>query len=302
MRKWILILLLGIFLIPGVARSQGEVSLSDIQIDLWPEYDRASMLVIYRMTLSAETTLPAQMMFRIPTSAGKPNVVAVGQSKSTVDEVAYDYQVVGSMAEVSFTAALPVIQVEYYDPGIERDGVTRKFTYGWLGEYTVNSVIVSVQQPFGATGMRISPGSMNPLTGAEGLVYYTIEAGMVKQGQSFTVSLEYQKSSESLTAEFLTVQPSEPLPAPSPNPNISQALPWLLGGVGVTLIIGGVSWYFFTGRQKTRVISLPRGRRKSARPMVKESVNENVYCHQCGTRASTGDRFCRSCGAELRVE
>ena len=31
-----------------------------------------------------------------------------------------------------------------------------------------------------------------------------------------------------------------------------------------------------------------------------ENGNNDIFCHRCGKRAASGDRFCRSCGTKLR--
>jgi uncharacterized OB-fold protein len=45
-----------------------------------------------------------------------------------------------------------------------------------------------------------------------------------------------------------------------------------------------------------------RGSRKrnAQKAGVVPTAEEYVYCSQCGKRATPGDRFCRTCGSELR--
>jgi uncharacterized OB-fold protein len=68
----------------------------------------------------------------------------------------------------------------------------------------------------------------------------------------------------------------------------------------VALIVGGVVWYLQSGKGKEE----ERSRRRHRLAPVKEpeSTGGYVYCHQCGKRAGPGDRFCRACGAKLRIE
>ena len=82
MRRYYLALLIIILiactpLLPALAQS--EVKLSSMEVDLWPEYDRPNVLVIYRITLPPTTTLPVDLSFRIPAAAGEPSAVAVRQ-------------------------------------------------------------------------------------------------------------------------------------------------------------------------------------------------------------------------------
>ena len=78
------------------------------------------------------------------------------------------------------------------------------------------------------------------------------------------------------------------------------ALPWVLGVMGVLLIVGGGAWYYFSGRENRQ--ERPRRKRRVAELAEAEDVEGHVYCSNCGKRASSGDRFCRTCGTKLRVE
>jgi len=42
--------------------------------------------------------------------------------------------------------------------------------------------------------------------------------------------------------------------------------------------------------------------RKRRSPRTEAGGGNEVYCHQCGTRAQKGDRYCRACGTKLRRE
>jgi hypothetical protein len=104
-----------------------------------------------------------------------------------------------------------------------------------------------------------------------------------------------------LSASTLKLQPSAPVTSVTPGQNsLMAALPWALGGLGVALIAGGGAWYYFSGRQNQG--SQPRRRRRATAPVEVEDDGGYIYCHQCGKRASPGDRFCRTCGTKLRVE
>lgn len=114
------ILILAVLLIPFPAFSQSATRLSNLVVDLWPEYDRPSVLVIYHATLAAETNLPTELTFRIPAAAGEPNAVAVRQPDGQLFSVDYETQISGEWELITFTATLPEIQLEYYDPGLIR--------------------------------------------------------------------------------------------------------------------------------------------------------------------------------------
>lgn len=284
--------------------AQGGVKLSSIEVDLWPEYDRPSVLVIYRITLPSTTTLPVDLSFRIPAAAGEPSAVAVRQTTAEGEAglftIPHERQVVGDWGVINLTATLPELQLEYYDPGLVKQGDARQYEYHWPGDYAVDSLKVQVQQPLGASDMSISPASGQGVTGGDGLVYYNKEVGALSAAQTFSLTINYKKSSDDLTAANLQVQPSAPVSVTPERSNLLVILPWALGGLGVALIVGGVLWYLQSGKGREE----ERLRRRHRPGPVKEpeSAGGYVYCHQCGKRAGPGDRFCRACGAKLRME
>jgi hypothetical protein len=286
------------------ARAQAQPELRALQVSLWPEFDRPSMLIIYRITLAPESTLPANLVFRIPPS-GEVLVTAVGASPNTVDEVNHTDQIVGTWKEVSFTATFPVIQFEYYDNGLQIEGQSRHFEYRWPGDYAVGGMTIEVQEPVGATGLRISPNLGAGKPGENGVVYYTSQVGSLTAGQELGITLDYMKDTQTLTIEELDVQASQAITDDTPGRvRLRSALPWALGLLGVILIFGGGWWYWHSGRKPERPERRRRGRlahgeRQSA---SEQAGGEGVYCHQCGKRAAAGDRFCRSCGTKLRAE
>lgn len=304
MRKWVFpLFLIVFFLLPFGVRAQNPISLDSLQVQIWPEYDKPSVLVIYQMILSSTTTYPASVSVRIPTAAGEPHAVAVKQLDGNLYNVDYTRQVNGDWATISFTTTAPMIQLEYYDPTLEIDGTARYYQYVWPGDYGVTQFSMQVQQPAGATDMRISPSLGTGTTGADNLVYYTQDIGAVPTGQKITLTIEYNKSTDTLSAENLPVQPSAPIPqGKAADLNVSAWLPWILGIVGAGLIIGGIIWFWQSGRQRPA----SHTRRSRSKAGVKEpdrTVNTSedaVYCSQCGKRASPGDLFCRSCGTKIR--
>ena len=302
------ILLLGFLLIficlptlPGIA--QESITLSTMVISLWPEYDQPSLLVIYKGQIAPEVSLPAEVVFRIPVQAVEPHAVAVGLDVDSVADVAYDVQPAGEWLQVSFIATTPAIRLEYYDPRLQKDGTQRTVSYTWPGDYAVDSLTLEVQHPVGSSDFTVTPPAGDQVQDIYDIVYDLIDMGSVPAGTTFSVDISYQKDTDELTFETLPLQPSAPVTAPtSTQLNLDKALPWILGFMGVALIVGGGLWYWQSGKQSSNDKS--RRRRRSARPKVSEeaATGEGVYCHNCGKRASASDRFCRACGSKLRIE
>ncbi len=293
----------------------GTLSFKTVEVDLWPEYDQPSMLVIYHLFLPAGTTLPATLSLHIPSSAGDPYNVASRQSDGQLYTMAFTRTIQGNFSQVDFTTTSLEVQFEYYDPGInsassanpypilKKGNNQRAYAFEWQGDYPVTTMNIQVQQPIGASQMMITPPLGSGAAGEGGLIYYNGSVGSVSAGTRFKLAISYQKPNDSLSAASLKVQTSAPITAQTSGRaiNLWVYLPWVLGGLGVILAVGGGIWYRTSSREEKVVIK----RKQPADRVIASSVNDaddRVYCHQCGKLAGPGDLFCRSCGTRLRQE
>lgn len=291
------------------AQRQQSVRFQHIQIDLWPEYDRQAMLVIYRAVLSSDVSLPADVTIRIPASAGEPHAVAVRGADGIALNAEYEIQVLDEWAYINLTTNYPEIQIEYYDSNIVREDNVRKFVYNWPGDYAVDSIVMLVQQPTGATNISTMPRLTEITSDASGRLYLQGEIGAVAQGETFSMTVTYEKDTDDLTINFLEVDSSAPISTATPGRmSVDSALPYAMAILGVVVIFIAGFWYWSTGRQQNapRKRSGKSEKRRRSRVVEPEMHDHNPYeqstfCHQCGKRATTGDKFCRSCGAKLRI-
>jgi hypothetical protein len=310
-RWWLALVLLMLLMLPAwlPASAQNEITLNQLEVDIWPEYDRQDVLVIYRLTLDENTTLPASLTFRIPVIAGDPYNVAVRDTDGLLYNVSFTRTVQDNWSLVRFITPSNEVQFEYYDPGLRKNETQRSYTYQWPGDYPVNSLSIQVQQPVGAHDMTITPALGSGQPGAGGLVYYTAVIGAVPAGNPFSVTVDYLKESQGLSVETLRVEPPGPIDEQTTGRlTVNEVLPWVLGGTGMVLIGGGVWWYWQSGRgdrpgRGDKADDRKRhGRAVREMEMKPETAEESgVYCSQCGRRASPGDHYCRACGTRLRV-
>lgn len=298
-----LLILSTLLIVPPAVYAQEGLTLSNLEIDLWPEYDRPAVLVIYRVQLPASTSLPAELTLRIPASVGEPHAVAAKEPDGSLVNLAFERVVNGEWAEISLIATMPELQLEYYDPGIIRDGASRNFQFRWPGDYPVDSLQILVQQPLDATNMSTSPALGTQVTGGDGLVYHSADIGELKAGQQFDFSLAYDKATDNLSTANLQVQPSAPLAESTTGwrSSLTAALPWGLLVIGVVLLVGGGVWYWQSGKHKEKTPQPRRRRKPAAQQSATGPAEEHIYCHSCGKRADPGDRFCRACGTPLRT-
>lgn len=285
------------------ANAQDAVVIENLLVDIWPEYDQPAVLVIYHLTLSSETSLPADMSIRLPAAAGTPHAVAM-QDPSGLYNLNFTTTSAGAWQQINFSTPVPDVRIEFYDPSLVKDGGQRAYIFRWPGDYTVNNLSLQVQKPASATAMSFKPDLGSGRAAEDGLTYYTYLAGKVNRGAAFELSISYAKPNDDLTAagQFQPVQPSQPVNETAAgrfNPNV--ILPWMLGGFGLLLIAGGLFWYY-RGANVKPAASAKRHQRasRSAQSDAEEPAPTASYCHQCGKKAAPGDVFCRSCGTKLK--
>jgi len=293
MRKWFTLLFLLLLIFPVSVQAQNAVTFESLNVRLWSEYDQPSMLVIYDFELTSDTTLPAKVDIRIPKDA---NITAVAYQEGNdllntefagpVDD--------GNWQTITvFVKTLTAYHLEYYQP-IAREGNNRSFTYQWAGAYHVNNLRVEIQLPDDSTAVKAKP--MLPFVPNQPFLSGSASASNLEAGETYQVDLSYARLSESsiLPAVSTQVAAAEPITQDTTGRVTLDNLPYILGGVGVLLIVLAI-YYFW----RSNPVLMPRSRKRL------HSVRQNstqIYCHQCGARASDDDRFCRTCGSKLRTE
>lgn len=280
------------------AQAQSEVSLSSVSVDIWPEYDQPAVLVIYHISLSPDTTLPATLNLRVPAQA-EVFAVAVADPAKGLLNAPYDRTVQGSWATLKITANSRDVQLEYYD-ALVKNGTTRHVVYEWAGDYAVDAFAVALQQPTSATDMVTDPALTKSSAGQDGFVYYQSAPQPLAAGQAFTLTADYQKATDALSTTGLPVQPTQPLNASTPGRvTMSGLLPWVLAGIGGALIVVGIVGGLYMWKNGMRRSSASR--KRHAQPQQATETGA-VYCYQCGKRAQPGDGFCRTCGMRLQKD
>lgn len=299
MRKWlILVLLLGLMVYPSAVGAQGETKLKSVNVELWPEYDQPSMLVIHEFVVDESTSLPVQVTLRFPKDA---NLTAVAYfDKSLINSEFSGPEEQGNWQTVTLNVqSYAPHRIEYYQP-LTRDGNKREFSFRWFGDYAADEFHVTVQLPADSTNVVTEPALTSTVISDDGLhLVGIVNSNNIKMGQAYQFKLEYEREAETVTnpANGSNVQPSEPVSANTEGRVSIDNLPWIIGGLGLTLI--GLALFFYRRSAQT---TEKKSRRRHRSSNEAEDGGEQAYCHECGARANAGDRFCRTCGSKLRIE
>ncbi len=296
----IIFVLLLAFSLP--VQAQSEITIEEMQVKIWPEYDQPSVLVINNIFLSGDVKFPARVNFNIPETVGAPHSVAVRELDGQLYLLDYDMTTSGEWTQLTFTSPYAEIWIEYYDPSLAVSNDQRSYEFKWVGDYAVNNLTLEVQQPMTATNLTFKESMGEPRVGSDGLTYFTNEVGEIKANTKITLNLEYTKTDNTLSSSMtVPVQPVTPLAEETiqGNTSFTQILPFIIAGVGLVVLVVGVLWYM--GRQK-EILPKSRQRHTSSRNVTSQNDGDAIFCHRCGRKADVGDVFCRSCGTKLKLE
>jgi hypothetical protein len=295
MRKWILLCLLACCVaVPFPASAQNQIELSTYTVQLWPEFDQPSMLVIIDFTVDQGETLPVDLAMRMPPES---NLIAVAyEQDGSLLNVPFeqpgldgDWRVVTIRVDSNTT-----YHIEYYAP-LTRVDQQREYEFLWPGDYAVTDFQFRLKVPLDTTEITTDPAMTETDPTDSGDRYLIWGDNNLQIGQQVPVRISYKKTTDRLSTSGAALQTGTVDENTSGRVSLNNYLPYILAGLGF-LLIGAAAVYFWqSGLRQPR----PRKRRRSA---DQSGTDVQAYCHQCGARAQSGDRFCRTCGTRLRQE
>jgi len=307
MKRILLALVLLVLVItPGFTlQEQNPVHITRMEIDIWPEYDRTQVLVIYRVQLSRDTSLPVRFSIRIPKDAGNPFKVAMRDLDGVLYNVEYSIEPEGNWNQIVLTTSSEELYIEYYDPDLVKTGNDREFALSWFSDYPIDKLVVKVQQPRNSENLWISPsmglGELNP---NDNLVYLSGDFGALTTGATFSIALAYTRTSSELSASNLPVTAATPVQMNTDMGNkVAKVMNQVLENKGLvtagTLILIGMILMllvsFFAGQWMNQFTHLINGLTGKKHPDLEPGINVK-YCPHCGKKTFPGDRYCRGCG------
>jgi len=335
-------LLIGLLLplyLPSV-QAQSSPKLTNLLVELWPEYDRPEVLVIYRAELDPNTQLPAVVTFRLPGYVEDMHAVAVEQDGKLVDAnpESLELRSEGDDTLLTFATSSRRIQFEYYDPVIlGKQGQTRQLDFQFSAPAEIDMTTFEVQEPFEATEFSLTPPPDDSFISADGLKYNTLEVAGLAADDTFSLMATYQRAGDDLSVDGLNRDTGVLSGPPSSEPvDLDESgagnslgiqdfsLGYLLIGAGVLLLVGtGAYWWWSTrvrtepelraasskpsrrpARRKKQTTTSKREARKTTSPAPSTSQEQEStgFCYRCGAALRPDSNFCHICGAERRTD
>jgi hypothetical protein len=276
---------------PAGANGQGETTeLEDMKIDLWPEYDRPSTLVMYRFRLKPGADLSVPVAIPIPSNVGEPHAVAWRDDKGSLFVARFTRRDEDERAMVVTQLGSREGQLEFYADIDVRDR-ERLFRFAWPGGIDVGALSFQIQRPSGATGLRVTPSPNRQWEGEDGLSYALVELGPQAESSKPTIEVRYEKDSAGLSAPPAKAPPPPVAPAQSAEPKKSTPS-WLVAALGMA---GGILVFAL-------LQALSKARARAPRERASGGSPKSIFCHECGTEGRRSDSFCMNCGARLATK
>jgi hypothetical protein len=293
MKRKPFILLIIIMTMPmAVGFAQNPVSVIDsLGIEIWPDYDKASVLVLMTGTLPDDTQFPASVTLPLP-EAAQLNAVARFDRKdgNMIDDIFSSTETPGTL---TFTTPDLRFRVEYYFPyTVNKTQIS--FDYTWLADLTVNNFQLRVQRPTSAGRLNTKPATASVVRSGDGFDYHSFPVRTVPAGQSFSLQVDYTITTAQLSAASLPSPNANLQPAAFPaTPGSGSGINWALAAVvtGGLLVLAALIWQISSRRS-------PSGIREPVDSGI-EKQSRAQFCRNCGEPTDEGDKFCSGCGSEL---
>ncbi len=282
----------------GFEAANSGMSLDSLELQAWPEYDSAEVLIMADLHLADSVELPAEFQVAIPRGArltGVAEVTAQGQFDYSRPAPTPNLEAGNEQWDV-YNLTIPKIRdvrVEYYyNPGISGSG-SRSFPVLFRVPIATAQLTVSVQQPLRSTEFTIAPMPSQSTQDAQGFTYYSDSLGAASEGQIVSLQVDYTKPDADPSLEGDT---------DSAAGNSNQTL--LLAVLAAMVVaIGGFAAYRLFLRPAPASTSVRRARsdagpRKGADRAKTRSGGPSRYCTSCGSQLGKRDRFCPECGEE----
>jgi hypothetical protein len=280
----------------------GSPELATWEVELWPEYDRPSVLVILRGAFVDGTALPLAVGLDVPAGV---DVNAVAYQDETGNLISVPWQAAASATggqQITFDLEQTAFVVEYY-ADILTPPPARSFQLEQPVPYDAQGVALYLRQPSRASDMEITPAMESAGVDSLGNPQYSLSLGAMSAGDVIAVSASYTKP-DAEPSVSTSVPPAGDIEA-SPSTGIPEWLPWAAGIVlGALLVAGGIIGFSGlrrsgdTSRQARRRRERDSGKAPKAKPAKAPGTSgQRAYCSQCGQKFQENDKFCRACGA-----
>lgn len=300
--RWVGPVLMGLALVcfqyaPAVLADSND-RLANLQINVWPEYDDARVLVMYDGEVGDATNLPQEISVLIPSTASLSATAYVDPSGSfiNVPDAPTTQDAGDGFTRVTVKLPAPKFHLEYYyNPLQGSPDKTMEFVY--KAAQPTGNVQIEIQQPLKADKFATDPATPVKTTDAHNFTFYVFNYASLDAGQEQRVKIRYTKTDPNPSVASIPTPASAPAAAAvaSPSSSIMSLLPPVLIAVALALAALGGFALWSRGRNAMEPEPAPvEPQRRSRRG------GSTGFCVQCGRALAADDNFCPRCGTKRR--
>jgi hypothetical protein len=286
----------GVFLGTAHAQDSHAIQIEILDVQLLPEYEENSILVIWKMDLSGDTTLPRELMVKIPARAKIRSISSIEEDESPAPlDTEWEAITIGKWQNVRLTTTSHKVHIEYLDPNLIKDDNQRKYEFNWVSIYAVKTLSINVYQPTGINEMITFPSLLPESDETSPIPQYSGQFEEVSTNEIVTFTLSYSREENNPYYPKLDVLPAMPIDETTTGRSASpwNVILWLLAVAVSILVMVGLSFYWI------RKNMLEKRERIYQGVGIINPEKQVIYCHECGMHSQSGDSYCRNCGTPL---
>jgi hypothetical protein len=299
--------LFSLFFAPSAQAQLPATNIETLILDMWPDYDAPSVLILMTGTLPLDTPLPATVTIPLTSGAEINAVARITDDNQMLDDIVFTAE----NDTLTLTTPDRRFRVEYYAP-YEKIGNLHTFSYDWVSDISVEGILAAIQQPIGATNMVVTPENANIVTDTtDGFTYYTFPPSEIPAGELFDITFNYEMPTSQLSIENLPSNPAavtNTTNTPNTSTNASSSSTSFLENINVAYVVGLIAVILLAvvitwqvASRKTQPTASKSRRRKSKRTTsAAKPSGKAQFCHQCGNKLTGKEKFCRECGTAVK--
>lgn len=279
-------------------------------ISIWPEYDHPGVLVIFNGELN-EQDVPMEVSFPIPEQSRF--ALVAGSTDTTANTmIPVPIQDSETGKEVTFTAVHPSFHVEFYFNPFAPDSAHRHYSYDFVPQFSVDSLMVDLQEPLSAQGFEPEMRTDHQTQDSHGIRYYRSHFNKVAAGDTIHIEAHYENPEGQMTNELMQTQMGGAegqgqmgggMPQSGGSSGGAQSATnniWIILVLGL-IVIGVIYFVTQSGGEKTpreEAAASPEQTEPGAAESISpaDSPGGKKFCIHCGEQIPAEAKFCTKCG------
>ncbi len=275
------------------ARAEDANRLTQFKVQVWPEYDKPTVLVLLEGTLADKNNLPRDVSVVIPSSA--TGIIATYENADGTLAAEQPYtsdKLDGGLSRLTFSTKTAQYHVEYYDD-LLKGAPDKTMDFALQAPAPADQVTLEIQQPLKATNFSVNPPAQS--TRNDGNFNISVlQFSNITAGYKIAAQVKYTKSDPNPSYVPTPVPATAAAPVTAPSGTSSIFLVAGIALVGLAAVFG-----FLVLQQRRRQAAPAPAMSRHARRRARAS--DRVFCTQCGQEMGPDDQFCPKCGTKRRV-